>query len=178
MGRAAELEEQRLRRRRRWFLLMLGALAALLLWYLVSDWLKTDEDRILETLNGLAAAVEDEHPGNFIALISESYRDRAGNTRQDLRRMVSGYLLQRRKGGLTCLVVEDSIGIAPDRQSATVLLRAAVYEGVAVGVGPPGRGQAWDMEVGLRNEDGQWRVVSHTRRSFSASDLWRVLFGE
>ncbi len=178
MASAAEKEELRLRKRRRWLLIAASLVALWLLWSLVADWLKSDEDRIRETLAELAAAVEDEHPANFIALISESYRDTAGNTRQDLRRMVSGYLLQRRDGGLTCLVVEDSVGIAADRQSATVLLRAAVYEGSAIGVGPPGRGQAWDMEVALRNEDGQWRVVSHTRRRFSANDLWRVMFGE
>ncbi len=166
-------------RRRRWILIGVGALLLLFGVRLVLDFFKSDEERIVEVLEALAAAVEDKHPRHFMENISEDYSDPAGLGAVELRRVISGYLMNPQRKGFTCLVVPDGVEVDEDGLHATVELRAAVYEGLSLDPSaPPAGGQAFLMEVRMRKEEGDWRVLSHTRRRFPADDLWKLYFGE
>jgi hypothetical protein len=130
----------------------------------------TAHDRILATL---AAAEQAAEAGDAAALksgISDAYRDAAGRDKQAVGAIVGLHLLQQRSVHLLTRVV--SVAVEPPgeaRAEVLVAMAASPIDGPELLAGV--RADLYRFDLSLREENGNWRVVSAAWRPAVLDDF-------
>lgn len=134
----------------------------------------SEEERIWETVEALAEAVEDKAANGFVSWLDERYLDRGGMKKADIRRVLVAQFL-RARGPILTAIVRDSLDYRAPSDSATAFFRAGCYEVDASG----GRlnAIAFDFTLQMHKVEGRWLVYGHRRREISPA-AQTLLFGD
>ncbi len=126
-------------------------------WYLSRP--VNEEDRIREQIEAVAAGARDADIDAVMAPISEQYRDLelGGHQRADLERLL--YLQFLRRGPISVALSPIEVTRAGDVAVARMDAAVADFEDGVV----PVDADLWAVEVELRREDGDWRIVAYRR---------------
>ena len=120
----------------------------------------SDEEQLRQLIEEMSDAMEEKDLAGVLGPISEQYQDKEGLGREAIR----GFLFRqfRSRGGLSILLSPIAVQIEGDKASAE--FEAAVLEGAkGSAIGLPVDGDALHFQVDFQKEDGEWKVISHSR---------------
>ncbi|MGH9324960.1 MAG: nuclear transport factor 2 family protein [Vicinamibacteria bacterium] len=139
-----------------------GFAAALLFGYFAWEWYLSPEARVKRALESAAAAAEEADVEGFVSSFSSEYGDFANRNRSSLEALVreSFGRVDRLNVTLKSMDVEVEGGEALTRLDVVVV--AVRGEERYVVVGTPFEGEK--LEVGMRREDGGWKIRRVDRR--------------
>ena len=100
-------------------------------------------------------AAESKDRGTLVDMISPTYSDARGNSREDIENLFRFYFLRAGQVGL--LVSIDDIMVYDDT-AAQVMLTVAM--GATSNSGPGFNADAYEFELDLEKSDGDWLLVS------------------
>ncbi|MAE96781.1 MAG: hypothetical protein CL910_19200 [Deltaproteobacteria bacterium] len=129
----------------------------------------TPEARIRRALGALEAAAEAGDVAAFKQQVSERYSDEHGHDKQTLGTYVSFHVL-RNSNRHVVLRVRDVLMVDPGRAEVVVIAGIAGSRPVA-GELAAFRGNVYQVDADLEEEDGQWRLVWAQWKPTPASDL-------
>ena len=135
-------------------------LVLLLLLPLISACTKeTDEDKVKKVLTGVQQAAEEKKIAAVLDHLSKTYRDPQGNDYNAIKGLLAFYFFRHQKVS----VYMPNIDIVVEGASAKALFQAILTGRGAEGGGgsilPEALG-AYNFEVLLKKEDGDWKVTS------------------
>lgn len=129
----------------------------------------TDEDEIKATISGMAAAAAAPDLGGVLEPIADDYKDEQGVTKDQLRGFMFRQFQTRGPviSVLSPIVVQHEEGSA----TATASFEAVVAVGITLGDPMPDNADAFRFDVDLEKQDGDWKIVSHTRSSATGTQI-------
>lgn len=120
----------------------------------------TDEDRIRIAVETVAAGVETADIARAMQPVSDAYSDPEGLDRKGIYGMLWSQFRKRGPIG----VWMSAIDVQLNGDTATARFDAALFEGEeGTTIGLPVSADLLTFEVNLRRDEGDWRIVSHTR---------------
>jgi len=130
----------------------------------------TAHDRIVATLASAEQAAEAGDAAALKSQISDAYRDAAGRDKQAVGAIASLHLLQQRAVHLLTRVVSVELAAPGEaRVEVLVAMAAAPIDDPELLAGV--RADLYRFDLSLREEDGNWRVVSAAWRPAALDDF-------
>lgn len=129
----------------------------------------TDEDEIKATISGMAAAAAAPDLGGVLEPIADDYKDEQGVTKDQLR----GFMFRQFQTRGPVISVLSPIAVQHEEGSttATASFEAVVAVGITLGDPMPDNADAFRFDVDLEKQDGDWKIVSHTRSSATGTQI-------
>lgn len=153
---------------RRWLLVALGLLAAAggATWWWSQP--RSDEDRVRAAIEQVAEGGRTADLAMTLEPISRRYHaaEEEGVGYDDLKAWL--YLQFQRRGPLSVLLGPIDVEVQGDRARARFDATVAEFSRERMSL-LPDNADAFRFEVQLEREDGDWKVVTHTREAFSAT---------
>ena len=145
---------------KRFALLVLGFVGCLVVLSLATRGEDTPEDHVRSIINEMIEAAEERDLGGVLEYVDPAYLDAEGLDRDGLKvflfyhfRSVGAFRVQK-LGRIDVEIRKD--------QTALCRFRALLSEGLSL-ASLRNKG-AWDFEVELAEEEGEWLVTAHRRR--------------
>jgi hypothetical protein len=123
---------------------------------------QSEEDRVRKVIAAAEKAVEQKKISAVQEHLSRSYRDPQGHDYDGIRGLLAFYFFRHRAVSVYIPAVEVTVsGPAATARFQAILTGRGLDGESAGGILPDALG-AYDFDVSLRNEEGQWKVVSAT----------------
>ena len=140
--------------------LIFVALLCVGIWFVFDT--RSDEDQIRDAIHRVADAAEAADIGGFMEPFSDQYSDRDGLDRSG----IYGLLWQQfnRRGPISVWV--SPINVYVDGETGSARFEVGIIEGNAeTMIAWPIGAEGLHFEVDFVHEDGDWKIISHTRTS-------------
>ena len=145
-------------------LLKLTSLTALMLAVLLSGSCKScsdeelsDEDQIKKVISQIQLAVETKQIGEISQYLSKNYNDKAGNSRDTVKRYLFIYL-KRFDKIRTLITFDDGPTVNGDSADVKITVRAGAAE---KGDLLPSNADKFRFNLIFTKEDGEWRILKN-----------------
>lgn len=127
----------------------------------------TEEERIQQLISRVEEGVESAQLATVMQSISKSYMDPEGLSHTSLK----GFLFQQfRKRGSVALAFSPLLIKVHDKK-AHISFEVAILESEKEKlIGLPINSEALHFEVDLQKEEGEWKIISHTREYIFGED--------
>ncbi|MHB8997524.1 MAG: hypothetical protein ACYC63_19945 [Armatimonadota bacterium] len=112
----------------------------------------SDEQQLVQLVATAQAAAQERNPTGLTRLLSDDYRDKDGNTKQQMTAMIVGWM----RGATSYTVVPEVL--STDIQDGTAQMQLKVRYWAAEPIA--GAGDEFRMSLALRKEGRQWKVTS------------------
>lgn len=112
----------------------------------------SDEHQLVQLVAIAQAAAQERNSTGLTRLLSDDYRDKDGNTKQQMTAMIVGWL----RGAASYKVVPEVL--STDIQDGTARMQLKVRYWTAEPIA--GAGNEFRMALALRKEGRQWKVTS------------------
>jgi len=156
----------------RWFSLGLTLIG--FLWFYLPDCSKkTPEDQVRAAIQAVADGLGEARLDHALAPLSPAYQDEEGFDAATVRAVLFRELQSR--GPIHVVMGAVDVQIAPDGEHAEARFSALALDGLNPAALDlrANNAQAWAFTVDLAQEDGDWRITSHTRRDVQPQDVFQ-----
>jgi len=119
---------------------------------------ETEQDKVVKVIHNVQKASENKDIKQVLSHVSKTYKDRQGNNYGDIKDLLLYYFFRHAKVSIFI----TNLDVRVDGSSATAVFQAVLSgrnQGSPGGILPEALG-AYDFDVALARESGEWKVVS------------------
>jgi hypothetical protein len=134
---------------------------------------ETEEDRVKKVITSVQEAAEKKEVRSVLEHISKSYKDPRGNDYEGIKGLLAFYFLRHQKVSVYIPGIEVTINDSAAQARFQAIL-AGDTKGESASVILPEALGAYQFEVSLAKEGGQWKITSANWEGLPALSSWLI----